>query len=251
MPDARRVNINGKTVWVPPLDLKDEELTYRQEFLRRAIAYASFNEISGDYAEFGCASARTFRMTYDLIRLKHLPMKLWAFDSFEGLPEHRDERDNHPKWKAGVFPTSPELFAAICEDHGMKRDDFHMVEGFYENSLAPSKPEVAGYATDIAIANIDCDLHSSTADVLAFLKPRLKTGMILYFDDYFCYTNGVLSGERVAFAEFQAENPDWHFEPYQPVNWHGMSFIAEMRPSASKKYGSPDTAPSKQSWFGR
>lgn len=229
MTDARRIALNGKTVWIPPLDLTDEELLYRREFLRRAIAYATFNEITGDYTEFGCASARTFRMAYDLVRLKHLPMKLWAFDSFEGLPEQRDERDSHPKWKAGVFPTSLEMFAAICDDHGMPRDAYRMVEGFYETSLDLEQPEVADYAPDIAIANIDCDLHSSTADVLAFLKPRLKTGMILYFDDYFCYADGVVSGERKAFEEFQNKNSEWHFEPYQPVNWHGMSFIAEKR----------------------
>lgn len=243
MTDARRIEIDGNTYWIPPLDLKDEELLYRQEFLRRCMQYVSFNEITGDYAEFGCASARTFRFAYDLARLKHLPIHLWAFDSFEGLPERRDPRDTHPKWVPGVFPTDPHVFRAICDDHGMSRDCYTMVPGFYTDTLGPSNPAAAGYAKDIAIANIDCDMHSSTADVLAFLAPRLKTGMILYFDDYYCYANGVLSGERHAMLEFLQANPEWHFEPWQPVNWHGMSFIAERRQSPMQVTSSSGSSP--------
>lgn len=240
MADARRIIVDGKTVWVPPLDLKDDELLHRWEFLRRCFHYISFNEISGDYAEFGSASARTFRFAYDLMRLKHLPMHLWAFDSFAGLPNRRDDRDTHPKWQAGVFPTSIEMFHAICEDHGIPRERYTVVPGYYADSLGASNLATGMFPKEIALANIDCDMHSSTEVVLAFLKPLLRTGMILYFDDYFCYADGRVSGERTAMLEFLNDHPEWHFEPWQPVNWHGMSFIVEHRGKSERSRGQHD-----------
>ena len=39
----------------------------------------------------------------------------------------------------------------------------------------------------IGFANIDCDLYSSTRDVLEALQPRIIKGTILAFDEYICH----------------------------------------------------------------
>ena len=74
---------------------KQEEIIYNQRnrqaekylFFRRIFDFLTENEIHGDYHEFGCHRARTFRMALTEARRHNLDsMKFWAFDSFEGLP---------------------------------------------------------------------------------------------------------------------------------------------------------------------
>ena len=62
---------------------------------------------------------------------------------------------------------------------------------FHETRDTPRVGKLA--PTDIALAYIDCDLYSSTMPVLEFLLPRLKNGMIIAFDDYFCWSATQLS----------------------------------------------------------
>jgi len=70
-------------------------------------------------------------------------------------------------------------------------------------------------------------MYSSTKPVLAFLRPRLKQGMILAFDDYFCTSQAAVSGERLCLREFARETPEFNFLPYAQYGWAGMSFIVE------------------------
>ena len=80
---------------------------------------------------------------------------------------------------------------------------------------------------DIALAYVDCDLYSSTVTVLEFLEPRLKHGMIVAFDDYFCWSPTDVSGERAALHEFLTVHPEWNFHRYKDVHWSGVSFVVE------------------------
>jgi hypothetical protein len=70
-------------------------------------------------------------------------------------------------------------------------------------------------------------MYMSTVSVLEFLAPRLKHGMIVAFDDYFCYSPKHVSGERAALHEFLEANPEWTFCRYKDVHWGGVSYIVE------------------------
>jgi len=66
----------------------------RLEFFYNAFKVLSFNGIDGDYAEFGCYGGMTFNLAYhEVIQHRH-KAKLWAFDSFQGLPG-TGERKTH------------------------------------------------------------------------------------------------------------------------------------------------------------
>ena len=215
---------------LPPFDLKRADIAGRNTFFSYAFNYIRYNNITGDYAEFGCASAKTFRLVSNYIRQIKLPMKQWAFDSFMGLPAQEGDKDFHPRWIEGDFAMSLEMFEAVVAAHGVERSAFEAVPGYYYDTIGPkAQKRPPSLPDDIALAYVDCDLYSSTSDVLFFLKPRLKTGMIIAFDDYFCYADGVKSGERLAMLEFLKENPEWEFVPYQNIFSLGMSFIVEKR----------------------
>jgi O-methyltransferase len=120
---------------------------------------------------------------------------------------------------------SVEQFHAVCASNGIRRDAYTVVPGFYEQTLATKSP--ADEPTNIALAFVDCDLYASTKTVLEFLAPRLKHGMLVAFDDYFCWSPSQLSGERRAMLEFVADSGKWEWVPYMQFGWSGMSFVIE------------------------
>lgn len=202
------------------------ELPDRKELLRRAWHYARFNGIAGDYAEFGCHGAHTFRMSWHAIRLLDASAHLWAFDSFAGLPPAADGRDDHPQWVAGSMSTPLRDFHRLCRRAGMGTADYDVVPGYYGDTLAPDAPGLRPDA--VAVAYVDCDLYSSTVDVLAFLEARLRPGSVIAFDDYFCTSPVGPSGERRAMVEHFAASR-WRLVPYVQFGWAGMSFVVEPR----------------------
>lgn len=197
----------------------------RAEFLRRAMHLLGFNGISGDYLEFGCFSGTTFSIAYYEARKSPVPRRGWAFDSFQGLPAPAGELDHHPYWKEGVLSMSAAEFVRELKQRSVPDSWYHVVSGFYANTLAPDK--WPGLPRDVALAYVDCDMYSSTRVVLTFLTSRLKHGMIIAFDDYFCYSDKALAGDRRAMLEMLNQSTRWAFVPYLGIGWHGMSFIVE------------------------
>ena len=63
--------------------------------------------------------------------------------------------------------------------------------------------------------------------MLDFLLPRLKHGMIVAFDDYYCWSADQISGERRALLEFLEANTEWRFLQYRDFGWAGESFVVE------------------------
>src|SRR5579863_295668 len=87
----------------------------REAFFSRAMYLLSTNGIDGDYVEFGCHSGQTFGMAWREIRRNRRRSHLWAFDSFQGMPERRCQADEHPEWIAGTMATSLEQLIKICK----------------------------------------------------------------------------------------------------------------------------------------
>ena len=224
--EAQYLGITGGLRYHPS-DQWWQEFADLKSFIRRAFQLLVYNGIDGDYAEFGCWGARTFTLAWGAARLVGHPAHLWAFDSFEGLPASREPRDAHPGWAPGEMAMSETVFIETCLANGLPREAFTTVPGFYVDSLSPT---AEGPRPDrICFAYIDCDLYTSTTEVLRFLTPRLRHGMVLAFDDYYCFSPSSPSGERLAVGEFLAENTDWQLLPFVQWGWYGMSFIVESR----------------------
>ena len=204
-----------------------EEGRPRRDFFRRAFTLLTECGISGDYLEFGCASGTTFGYAYRYAHRAGHPARLWAVDSFEGLPSSDDPRDRHPLWQAGNFAAPVEQFLEHCAMRGIPASRIEVVKGYYSDTLSPISPFHDRLPRDIAFAYVDCDLYTSTKSVLDFLAPRLKHGMILAFDDYFCLSSQAIAGERLAFLEMEGELSQFHFLPYIQYGTAALSFIVE------------------------
>lgn len=198
----------------------------KRAFMRNALIALDFNGISGDYAEFGCYGGVTMHLAYEAINEGATARHMWAFDSFEGLPPQADERDEHPAWRPRSMAMSETEFIEEMRKRAVDDSAYTTVVGFYDESL----PAIGdGAPLDIALAYVDCDMYSSTTSVLDFLSPRLKHGMIVAFDDYFCWSSSALSGERTALLEFIEANSRWNFLRYRDFDFGGTSFVVEDR----------------------
>jgi O-methyltransferase len=209
------------------LDVNSREWACRDEFFYNAFKALTFNGISGDYCEFGSHGCVTFRLAYKHSRRLGHNARQWAFDSFAGFPASTDIKDEHPKWRTGGMSFALDQFNSACELAGIPASEYTVVPGFYDHSLPPLGRD--GGPQDICLAYIDCDMYTSTKTVLDFLGPRLKHGMIIAFDDYYCWSATQPSGERLAMRHAFPDDGPWELVPYLTIGWAGASFVVEAR----------------------
>ena len=213
----------------------DDEVAYNQanrqsekyRFFRLTFDFINDNRIRGDYHEFGCHRVRTFRMALTEARRHGMDrMKFFAFDSFEGLPDHRADH-NVEIWKRGALATSVERFREIVDQHGIYTNSIETVQGFYADSLTKGlQHRFLEQENKIALATVDCDLYESAVPVFRFIEPLLQEGSVIYIDDLFAGHKGSPEkGVARAFREFRAQSR-FKFTRHLDVGWWGRSYIA-------------------------
>lgn len=148
------------------------------DLLRYALTQAT---VSGLVLEFGVRRGTS---------LRHIAVACGqaahGFDSFEGLPEGWGNE------AAGTFSTGADLPAMP--------DNVTLHKGWFQDSIPPF---LAAHPGSVRLANIDCDIYSSTVTVLAALRPRLVPGSVLVFDE-FIGNRTWAEHEFKAFNEFAA-----------------------------------------------
>jgi O-methyltransferase len=106
--------------------------------------------------------------------------KLVVFDSFEGLPPHKEVHAKNIFGGDAYFP--PGSYAGSLEEvkNNIKKfgvlDVCEFKKGWFENTMPDFKEAVL-------IAYIDVDLESSTRTCVKFLYPLLLSGGILFSQD--------------------------------------------------------------------
>jgi len=197
----------------------------KYRFFQFAFDYLKANQISGDYYEFGCHRARTFRMSLFEARKKNLTdMHFYAFDSFEGLPE-AGKLDTFSGWHKGALSTSEDEFLSLVNSVGFFTNRIDIIKGFYNDSLtADLQKDLMGKGSKIALAYIDSDFYTSAIKVLEFIEPLLQEGSLICFDDWFMYRGNPKKGEQRAFAEFCGKT-ELNFVEHLNIGWFGKSFI--------------------------
>ena len=199
----------------------------RYEFMRLAAGYIRAAGVKGDYHEYGCFTATTFRMFLTQADLFALDIpKFFAFDSFQGLPPP-DAGVTLSEWKQGAMKMTEPEFRAAIDAHGIFADRVHTIPQYFKDSLTPELQEkFLTRENRIAFVNVDCDLYQSAVPVFQFIEPLLQEGSLLYLDDYFVgYGGNPTKGVAGAFWEF-AGYGRWRFQEFYPVGWWGKSFIA-------------------------
>lgn len=209
------------------MDRRSDNRMAELGILGHAFEFIKINQVPGDYFEFGLWRGKTFGYAHRMKhRYKQEDMKLWGFDSFQGLPATEDHPDNI--WYEGQFVCTRPEFEEILKSKRISREEYELVEGFYSESLnADLHRRLQG--RNAAIVYIDCDLYASTKQVLDFIRPYLVNGTIVCFDDFYNYKGDPDQGEQKALVEFLQKERDIFFIPYLAYAPLGKSFICRLK----------------------
>ena len=169
---------------------------YVEECMKDAVIFWRLNEIlefclnrapqQGLILEFGVAGGKSINIIADIAKNR----EVHGFDSFEGLPE---DWSGHIETK-GSFSKKGQLPKV--------RSNVRLHKGWFSDTLPQFKEQ---NKDTIAFLHIDCDLYSSTREILDQVSDRLMSGTIIEFDEYFNYPNWQ-EHEFKAWQEFVMEH---------------------------------------------
>ncbi|WP_459922182.1 TylF/MycF/NovP-related O-methyltransferase [Desulfatiferula olefinivorans] len=154
---------------------------FENRFDLLAYALSKVSVPDGLFLEFGVFKGETLRFIAERTK-----QTVYGFDSFRGLPE--DWEQLMPKGAFYTFGKVPET------DQG----NIRFVKGWFAETL-PAFTEKHKKAC--AFIHIDCDLYSSTRDVLDSLKRFIVPGTVLVFDELYNFP-GWQRHEYKALMEF-------------------------------------------------
>ena len=166
----------------------------------------------GDYLEFGVFYGSSLACMHEVRgRLGLSSVRLFGFDSFEGFPDSADKEPGST-WFPGQCRSSLDLARSFLRRRGVPEDAATLVKGWFSDTLTPATRDRLGISR-ASVLMIDCDLYSAARDALRFSAPLIGRAAIIYFDDWNAAGIGDLGeGERRAFEEFLADNPDLRAE---------------------------------------
>ena len=179
----------------------------------------------GDYYEFGLFRGYTFLQAYKHTTELGLDnIHFFGFDSFEGLPPADGIDVADGRFFEGQFACSKQEVEKNLYQNGMDAERTTLVKGFYEDSLT-EKLRTQHDFKPASVVLLDCDYYASTKTALDWMKPYIKVGTVLLFDDWFSYGDDNELGQQKALAEFLEEQPEYHAEPLWEFLNHGKGFI--------------------------
>lgn len=203
---------SGQHLLVPPKAL---ELKYREALI--LLIETRGTESLGDYLEFGVGYGSALACMYRACKslgVEHI--RLFGFDSFEGLP-HTARTDDGGFWRPGQFRCDLALTRELLTGQGMDWDRTILVKGWFCDTLNNELVRRHGI-TKASVIMVDCDMHLSAKEALDFCAPLIQDVAVIFFDDWHA---GHLAdrnmGEKLAFDEFLNENPEFSSEPLEEL----------------------------------
>lgn len=171
--------------------------------LHRLIEKVGRNGV-GDYLEFGVHSCTTLLCMYrelELSSMKHV--RLFGFDSFDGLPVS-NEPDDVGTWEPGSFRCDYEFALKILEDERVDSSRVLLTRGFFSDTLTPEFSE-RNRLSKASVIMVDCDQYLGAKEALTFCRPLIKDHALVLFDDWHSENLAARNlGEKRAFDEFLA-----------------------------------------------
>lgn len=133
--------------------------------------------IPGDLLEAGVwRGGTTIFMRAALKAYQVTDRKVWAVDSFAGLPP-LDRSTETYAWHTGDMASSLEEVRENFARYGLLDNQVEFLKGYFCDTLP-------GPIGKLSILRADGDLYSSTTEVMTALYPKLSSGGYAIFDDY-------------------------------------------------------------------
>lgn len=214
--------------------------------LRAAASFYAWNQIPGDYLEFGvwrgysfvvaCREIDEQRRQHALAGYSSPTYRDWqakrprffAFDSFEGIPSGSGNESRMVDYAPGSYACTQDDFLHNVGASGVELSRVVPVKGYYDQTCTAETKSRLGL-TQAALVMIDCDLYESTVPVLDFLTDIVQQGTIIVFDDWFRFGGSPNQGEQRACREWLARNPQIELIEYWRQGPQAVAFLVNLR----------------------
>jgi O-methyltransferase len=181
--------------------------------LREALFYLSgtAKELVGDYLEFGVFQGTSMICMWGLLKeleLEHV--RLFGFDSFEGMPDLA-RTDDGGHWKPGEFAAPYKLVKERLAEAGVPERRAVLIKGWFSDTLNKETAASHGIAK-AGVIMVDADLYTSSKQALDFCAPLIQQEAVLLMDDWYANGGAFIErnmGQPRALKEFLAENPQF------------------------------------------
>ena len=169
----------------------------RLDNIQNCIESLLKRNIPGDFIETGVwRGGATILMRAVLAAYGEKTRKVWAADSFEGLPPPNPEKypadEGLDLSKISHLAVSLEKVQENFRKYGLLDDQVSFLKGFFRDTL-PAAP-----IEKLALLRLDGDLYESTTDALTHLYPKLSIGGYVIIDDF-----GVISSCAKAVQDYR------------------------------------------------
>jgi len=183
----------------------------RLDNLHACIEEVLLHDVPGDFLEAGAwRGGACIFMRAVLKEYGNTTRKVWAADSFEGLPKPTSMIDFTQKFHAMPYlAVSVEEVKANFQRFGLLDDQAQFLKGWFKDTLGKAPIE------KLAILRMDGDYYDSTMDTLVPLYPKLSPGGFCIADDYH-----VVKGSKAAVDDYRAKHKIT--EPIQEIDGSGI-----------------------------
>jgi O-methyltransferase len=186
----------------------------------------------GTYYEFGTGwggTLATFMLGAEQVASGHGldagDFRVFAFDSFEGLPASGHPADRHGAWREGAMAYSIEVIRQKMDTHPFaRRVPIRYIKGYFKQSLTDALIEHLK-AFPPSLVTIDVDYYTSTLDSLLWLDRFIASGALIYFDEMWSFHGHPEFGQMRAVRDFHSYNANGILIPFDTFGEAGKCFI--------------------------
>ncbi len=179
----------------------------------QSLKHIKKNDIKGDIVECGVWRGGNLILFKKIIDALNLEKKIFAFDTFQGMPEpskedldlkdidaekiYQNYKNKDLKW---CFSDIDEVKNNISKFFKDYNKSFNFIRGKVEDTLMQED----NLPQTISLLRLDTDFYESTKKELEILYPRLNKGGVLIIDDY-----GHWKGSKKAVDEYFKSERDF------------------------------------------
>ena len=186
----------------------------------------------GTYYEFGTGWGGTLaafmlaaEQVASLHDLKADDFRVFAFDTFEGLPASTHPADRHVAWQQGAMASTIDVIRKKMDTHPFaKVVPIQFIKGNFKESLTDVLIERLK-AFPPALVTIDVDYYTSTLESLLWIDRFIGSGALIYFDDMWAFHGHPEYGQIRAIRDFRANSTNGELIPFDTYGEAGKCFI--------------------------
>lgn len=201
-----------------------DELTPQYVKAWKTLRESLGTERLGDYLEFGVSHGTALNCMHKALKELNLEkVRIFGFDSFEGLPDNA-KLEGNKYFIPGAFKSSYQKTRHYLSDQGIDWKKVFLIKGWYSDTLNEAQKQTHKIEK-ASVIMVDVDIYSSSKEALNFCASLIKDVAIIFFDDW--YTFGYAEnnlGEKKAFDEFLIEYPHFKIEDFGDYSLKGVTY---------------------------